>query len=65
MLQMLSFYRSKYRPYLSIHCCEYQGRTRAAAPAWLGFYERFWNQRLDNLDAMLRTAGRDGDEERS
>jgi DNA-binding transcriptional ArsR family regulator len=46
------------------HVCTLAPAPLAAASEWLGFYQRFWSQRLDNLDAMLR-AGHDGDEERS
>lgn len=38
------------------HVCRLAPRPLAVVGEWLGFYERFWNQRLDNLDAMLRSA---------
>jgi DNA-binding transcriptional ArsR family regulator len=47
------------------HVCALAPGPLAAVSEWLGFYERFWNQRLDNLDAMLRTAGPGDPEERS
>jgi DNA-binding transcriptional ArsR family regulator len=46
------------------HVCLLAAGPLAAASEWLDFYERFWNQRLDNLDAMLRTAWGDDGEER-
>lgn len=46
------------------HVCQLAAGPLAAVSEWLGFYERFWNQRLDNLDAMLRTARHDDGEKR-
>jgi DNA-binding transcriptional ArsR family regulator len=47
------------------HVCRLAPGPLGAVSEWLGFYQRFWNQRLDNLDAMLRSAQPDDDEERS
>jgi DNA-binding transcriptional ArsR family regulator len=38
------------------HVCRLAPHRLAMASEWLGFYERFWRQRLDNLDALLRSA---------
>lgn len=37
------------------HVCRLEPAPLASAAAWLRFYERFWNERLDALDAMFRT----------
>jgi DNA-binding transcriptional ArsR family regulator len=47
------------------HVCRLAPGPLAAISEWLSFYEQFWNERLDNLDAMLRTARLNDDEERS
>jgi DNA-binding transcriptional ArsR family regulator len=36
------------------HVCRLAPGPLAQATEWLAFYDRFWSQRLDNLDAMLR-----------
>jgi DNA-binding transcriptional ArsR family regulator len=36
------------------HFCRLEPRPLAGAHAWLGFYERFWNGRLDILEGLLR-----------
>jgi DNA-binding transcriptional ArsR family regulator len=36
------------------HLCRIEARPLAAADEWLRFYESFWNDRLDGLDALLR-----------
>jgi DNA-binding transcriptional ArsR family regulator len=36
------------------HYFQIQPRPLAAADKWLRFYERFWNDQLDALDAMLQ-----------
>jgi DNA-binding transcriptional ArsR family regulator len=36
------------------HLCRIEARPLAAADEWLRFYEGFWNDRLDGLDALLR-----------
>lgn len=36
------------------HLCRLDPGPLADAHAWLGFYERFWTDRLDALDRVLR-----------
>ena len=36
------------------HVCRLQAAPLAAAEEWLRFYEQFWNQRLDALEALLK-----------
>ncbi|ULU24715.1 ArsR/SmtB family transcription factor [Dyella terrae] len=36
------------------HICQLEPAPLAIADEWLRFYEQFWNQRLDALDALLR-----------
>jgi DNA-binding transcriptional ArsR family regulator len=36
------------------HVCAIAPEPLAAADAWLGFYRRFWNARVDVLEALLR-----------
>src|ERR671913_843672 len=36
------------------HLCRLEPGPLASADAWLRFYERFWTDRLDVLDALLR-----------
>ena len=36
------------------HFCQLDPKPLAGAHEWLGFYTRFWNQRLDALEAMFR-----------
>ena len=36
------------------HVCRIDPAPLAAASAWLQFYETFWNERLDVLDALLK-----------
>lgn len=36
------------------HLCRLQPDRLADAHRWLSFYERFWTERLDALDALLR-----------
>jgi len=38
------------------HFCYLEAAPLAAADDWLRFYERFWNQQLDALEAVLREA---------
>jgi DNA-binding transcriptional ArsR family regulator len=40
------------------HICRIEAVPLAAATEWLRFYERFWTQRLDTLDALLRAEDR-------
>ncbi|WP_233171532.1 metalloregulator ArsR/SmtB family transcription factor [Dyella sp. ASV21] len=36
------------------HVCRLEPAPLAAADEWLRFYEQFWNQKLDALDALLK-----------
>lgn len=36
------------------HICRLEAGPLAAAEEWLSFYEGFWNQRFDALDALLK-----------
>ena len=36
------------------HVCRLEPAALASADAWLRFYERHWNQRLDALEALYR-----------
>jgi DNA-binding transcriptional ArsR family regulator len=36
------------------HLCRLQAGPLASAHEWLAFYERFWTERLDVLDRLLR-----------
>ena len=36
------------------HLCRLDPGPLASAHEWLGFYERFWNSRLDLLEQLLR-----------
>ena len=36
------------------HVCRLEPGPLAAAHDWLGFYERFWTGRLDDLERLLR-----------
>lgn len=38
------------------HVCHLEPGPLASANAWLAFYERFWNSRLDTLEQLLREA---------
>ena len=38
------------------HMCRLAPSPLASAHEWLGFYERFWNGRLDVLERLLREA---------
>jgi DNA-binding transcriptional ArsR family regulator len=40
------------------HICRIEPMPLAAAEEWLRFYEQFWIERLDALDALLRTENR-------
>ncbi len=37
------------------HVCRLSPRPLSDAHAWLSFYERFWTERLDALDQLLRS----------
>jgi DNA-binding transcriptional ArsR family regulator len=40
------------------HVCHLQPGPLAQAHEWLGFYERFWTDRLDALERLLREEDR-------
>jgi DNA-binding transcriptional ArsR family regulator len=40
------------------HICRLSPAPLASAYSWLHFYERFWNARLDSLEALLAPAGK-------
>ena len=40
------------------HLCRLHAARLAEADAWLNHYERFWSNRLDTLDAILREEDR-------
>ena len=45
-----------------IHLCRLNAGPLAAAHEWLAFYERFWHERLDRLEELLRSdSARDAD----
>jgi DNA-binding transcriptional ArsR family regulator len=37
-----------------VHMCRLEPGPLASAQQWLSFYERFWNDRLDVLERLLR-----------
>jgi DNA-binding transcriptional ArsR family regulator len=41
------------------HVCRIDAGPLAAAERWLRFYERFWNKRLDALEALLKSQSED------
>lgn len=42
------------------HLCRLEPKRLAEAHDWLGYYERFWAMRLDDLERELRTADKKG-----
>ena len=36
-----------------VHTCRLEAKPLAEATRWLRFYEKFWNRKLDALDAFL------------
>lgn len=36
------------------HVCSLNAEPLASVQKWLNFYERFWNERFDALDALFR-----------
>ncbi len=40
------------------HVCQLEAARLAEAQEWLRYYERFWNVRLDDLEAILRDEDR-------
>ena len=47
------------------HWCRLGPGPLASAHKWLGFYERFWTERLDILDRLLREEDTDQPKEHS
>ena len=41
------------------HFCRLEAQALAQAHAWIGFYERFWSDRLDILEDLLREDSKD------
>lgn len=39
-----------------VHTCHLDARPLHAGAEWISHYERFWNGKLDVLEALLRTA---------
>jgi len=39
-----------------VHTCHLDARPLHAGAEWIRHYERFWNRKLDALEALLRTA---------
>ncbi len=39
------------------HLCHLRAEALAASEEWLRYYQRFWEQRLDALDSVLRADG--------
>lgn len=42
------------------HICRLDPKPLADVQDWLRFYERFWNQRLDELESILQPAHKKG-----
>jgi len=42
------------------HVCRLEPAPLASAAAWLRFYERFWNQRLDALTDLMQSTPKKG-----
>ncbi len=45
------------------HVCRLDVAPLATAAEWLAFYEHFWTERLDSLDALFRAPSPDTEEE--
>lgn len=41
------------------HVCRLEPGPLASASAWLNFYERHWNERLDALEALFDSEGKE------
>ena len=41
-----------------VHTCRLDARPLHAGAEWIRHYERFWNHRLDALDALLKAEDR-------
>lgn len=46
------------------HRCRLNAAAMSEAHSWLSYYERFWTQRLDTLEALLREEDASGSEGR-
>jgi DNA-binding transcriptional ArsR family regulator len=46
------------------HVCRLDAAPLASASAWLAFYERYWGESLDNLDALFRSQATPDEEQR-
>lgn len=46
------------------HVCRLEAAPLAPAYAWLGFYERFWSERLDALEDLFKTGPTHDEEDR-
>jgi DNA-binding transcriptional ArsR family regulator len=46
------------------HICRLDPGPLATAHGWLAFYQRFWDERLDALDDLMRTEEEHGYDER-
>lgn len=40
-----------------IHLCQVNPKPLAAAQEFIGFYEKFWNEKLDNLETFFLKEG--------
>lgn len=40
-----------------VHTCRLDARPLHAGAEWIRHYERFWNQKLDALEALLKAGG--------
>ena len=40
-----------------VHTCHLDARPLHAGAEWIRHYERFWNQKLDALEALLKAEG--------
>jgi DNA-binding transcriptional ArsR family regulator len=45
------------------HVCRLDAAPLASATEWLRFYERFWNEGLDRLQALVETGNENDNEE--
>jgi DNA-binding transcriptional ArsR family regulator len=45
------------------HYCRLNPKPLSSAHEWLSFYERFWSERLEALEALLRHPDRDRETE--
>jgi DNA-binding transcriptional ArsR family regulator len=47
-----------------VHHCRLEARRLAAAERWIAYYQRFWSERLDALESLLVSGGRNEDNAR-